>query len=210
MKKIDLLGNTFGQLKVIKYSHFSNKNTYWVCQCSCGNQTITTSYRLRTGKTKSCGCLISKSATKHGLSHTRLYNIWLHMIDRCRNPKSKDYPLYGGRGITVCSDWKSLNNFYKWSMDNGYKDDLQIDRINNNKGYKPENCRWDTCKQQSNNRRTNRFETVNNKSDTLANLCRLYGINYQTVNTRLRRGWSLEKSLKTPIKTNFERMVVNL
>lgn len=190
----DMTGMVFGKLTVTSFHH-SNKHVYWNCKCSCGKETVVEAYRLKHGLTRSCGCLIKDTATKHGISKTSLYNVWIHMIDRCENPHSKDYSLYGMRGIKVCEEWHDIKNFYNWAINSGYQKCLKLERVDNDKGYSPNNCKWATNSEQANNRRSNIFFVVKGVKDTLANMARKYGVNYQTLNTRLKRGWSIEQAL---------------
>lgn len=117
--------------------------------------------------------------------------------DRCYNKNSKRYKDYGGRGVAVCSEWKNdFQAFYNWSMNNGYKKGLQIDRIDNNGNYEPDNCRFATAKENANNRRSNRYITVNNITHTLSEWCNILNLKYKKVTTRLYRGWSIERALE--------------
>ena len=156
---------------------------------------------LKTGNVKSCGCAYTH--VTHGLSRTRLYNIWSNMIQRCENPKAAQYKDYGGRGIYVCKDWQSFESFMTWAISNGYSNDLSIDRIDNSNGYNPQNCRWATARQQANNTRKTRFIMFDNKSMSLSEWARLLGLNESTLSMRLNKyNWSIEKALNTEVRKN--------
>lgn len=207
-KFIDLTGQKFGRLTVIERAENGKQgHTYWLCKCICGNKTIVRGNHLRKGLIRSCGCLESENrktmSTTHGLTKTRLYNIWGHIIQRCTNPNSKNYERYGGRGITICEKWRNdFVSFYEWAINNGYKEDLTIDRIDNNKGYFPDNCRWTDKITQANNTRSNRFLTFNNKTQTIAQWARELELNANRIGDRLNHGWSIEKALTTPIDSH--------
>lgn len=139
---------------------------------------------------------------KHGQANTRLYRIWDAMKTRCTNPNSRNYANYGARGISICPEWmKDFKAFYDWAIENGYADDLSIDRIDNNGNYEPSNCRWASKKEQSNNSRRNVFLTYKGKTQTLAQWCDELGFdNHWTICKRIKSGWSIEKALSTPIR----------
>lgn len=159
----DLTGNKYGRLTVINRDT-TRKGVYWNCLCECGNYCSIHRRDIVRGSTKSCGCLskevahnkIIKINTKHNDSGTRLYSIYLGMIDRCRRKNNHAYKYYGGRGIKVCDEW--LENylvFKEWAINNGYQNNLTIDRINVNGNYEPDNCRWITIQDQQRNKRKN-------------------------------------------------------
>lgn len=160
-KRIDLYGKRFGRLTVMNREKNSNNgHARWKCKCDCGKEVIVSSSDLRSGKQISCGCynyerfLKEQRQIKHGLRKHKLYGVWRSMKERCTLKTHVAYKDYGGRGITVCEEWKNdFKKFYDWSIQNGYKEGLTIDRIDNDKGYYPENCRWVTMKVQNTNKR---------------------------------------------------------
>lgn len=160
---LHLDGMKFGKWSVIKRSCNKQHSTYkWICKCDCGVIHEVSGSDLTQGKSKSCGCVnterIVSDSTSHGMSSHHLYNTWKSMVSRCCNKKNTNYYLYGGRGISVCVDWMSTpEKFIRWACDNGWGKGKQIDRIDNNLGYTPENCRFVTPGENANNRRVKRI-----------------------------------------------------
>lgn len=207
MKAADLTGEKFGKLTVVKRVTNETKNgVFWLCKCDCGNESVVKASNLRSGSTKSCGCIRKKTipSFRHGMSRTRMYGIWGGMKDRCSNPKYHGYMNYGGRGISVCEDWKEFTNFYEWSMSNGYQDNLSLDRIDVNGNYEPSNCRWTTMMVQSNNKRNNRFIEYNGERKTLKEWSRETGLSDACISERLKFGWSIEEAITIPSKVEVK------
>ena len=214
---IDLTGRKFGRLSVIKqadpkYAKSGQKIYMWLCECDCGNFKALRTADLTSGAIKSCGCLqkerVLEANTKHGMYKARIYKIFCQMRERCNKPKCKNYENYGGRGITVCDEWNGTDgfaNFYKWSMEHGYTDKLSIDRIDNNKGYSPDNCRWTDNYTQANNTRKNVNITWNGETHSLSVWGRIKpnGLNYDILRSRLRDGWSIERAFSEPRYENL-------
>lgn len=140
---------------------------------------------------------------KHGLRHTRIYGIWLQMKNRCYNTKTERFKDYGGRGIIICEEWRNnFKSFYDWSMSNGYKDGLTIDRINNNGNYEPKNCRWVEIKTQNRNARSNHLITYKNETHCISEWAEITGISRYVITNRLKYGWSIERVFSTPIRSH--------
>lgn len=206
MTKLNLIGQKFGHLTVISEAEKSGKHYRWHCLCDCGKTSIVTTTHLRSGHTKQCSDCGKKSGGMkraiHGMRGTRIYKIYAKMIERCTNKNAIGFKNYGGRGISVCKDW--INNFkafHNWAIANGYREDLTIDRIDNNGNYEPSNCRWVTRKQQAKNRRTTIF--VN--GECLKDVCNKLGIKYKMVHYRIKTlGWTIERALTTPAKGSTE------
>ena len=159
--KVNIIGKRYGRLTVKSETAERSKcgEVKYLCSCDCGNETVVVGTSLRNEKTQSCGCLLKESTTEraktHGLSKDPLYRIWDGMKQRCHNPKNRAYKYYGARGIYVCDEWfNSPEAFIKWAKENGWEKNLEIDRIDNNKGYSPDNCRCVTHKVNMNNTRS--------------------------------------------------------
>lgn len=206
-KQRELSGKKFNRWYVIERGGKDNFGAWkWLCQCDCGVRKEIVGYGLVSGRSKSCGCysaeIKSKQAKKliaietHGMSETRLYRIHRGMRDRCNLKSHSSYRLYGGRGISYCKEWEDFNTFMNWSLNNGYQENLVIDRIDSNGNYEPLNCRWVTPKENANNMRTNRHITICGITKTLQQWADYSGVSNMTIHARLRYGWSGEKLLK--------------
>ncbi len=207
--KYDLTGQRFGRLVVLSRAmkdELPDKNLYsqvfWKCQCDCGNVKFVSSGHLRDGHTKSCGCLHDENARTvgktHGMTHTRLHAIWSNMVQRCTNPKNTKYKDYGARGIHVCSEWRDFAVFCEWAYNNGYQQDLTIDRIDVDGNYCPENCRWATNFEQMRNMTVNHWITYKGETHILADWVKILGDKGPSFKSRILRGWSAEKAMETP------------
>ena len=157
-----LIGQKYGKLTILKvFERINNKPRKCEVVCECGNIKQISLDNLKSGATKSCGCLIGKSNIKHGDSHSRLYVIWRNINNRCYYKKDINYKNYGGRGIKVCKEWRdSYPLFKEWAIKSGYKETLTIDRIDNNGNYSPQNCKWSTRKEQNRNKSTTKLNST--------------------------------------------------
>lgn len=163
MSAKDMMGLRFGSLTVIDRAPSDRYgNAMWLCRCDCGKEIVTQGHAMRNGHTRSCGHLQKEVAMANGthhLSKDRLYKVWSGMRQRCENPNNRAYRDYGAKGVTVCEAWKDFEVFYRWMIAHGYRRGLTIDRIDNSKGYSPENCRLATRMQQNQNTsRTHKIE----------------------------------------------------
>lgn len=207
----DLTGKHFGRLNVLKMTRNRRGKLAWECRCDCGNVIVTSASHLTSGHTKSCGCLqkemFSKTVTKHGKTGNRVLGIWYGMRKRCYYEKDRHFADYGGRGITICDEWKNdFQPFYDWAMSHGYAENLTIDRIDVNGNYCPDNCRWITNEEQQNNRRTSHYLTYNGETHTIKDWAKITGIKYRTLLGRINSyKWDTEKALTVATKTRGEK-----
>lgn len=191
-KFTDLTSKTFGRLSVIERSPSKSGRTMWDCICSCGNSKTVRSEHLTNGRTESCGCIKKEQMVKHGMSRTPTYKSWQAMKDRCLNPLNAQYKDYGGRGITICDQWVAGFEVFirdMGAMPNGYT----IDRIDNNLGYNPKNCKWSSRQEQSDNRRPNILIEIDGETRTLKDWSRRLNTPYSTAMHRYRRGLDTKK-----------------
>lgn len=201
------VGNVFGKLKVVeelgRIKYPVSNHIYYKVVCECGKEEIARSSLLRNGKKIMCqNCYIKISRKyKHGMTNTRIFNIWQSIKQRCNLTTCVAYKNYGGRGIKMCDEWlKDFNSFYKWAIANGYDENLSIDRIDNNKGYCPENCRWATSLQQNNNTRRNHYVEYNGEIHTIREWENILNFPKGCLMNRLRRKWSIERAFNTPLR----------
>lgn len=188
----DLTGKRFGRLVVTKYLG----NYRWECKCDCGKITEVASEHLKANRIRSCGCLFFDTVRTHGLTNSRLYKIREGMIDRCYNTHSRSYKDYGERGISICKEWRNdFMSFYNWALNNGYQEDLSIDRIDVNGNYEPSNCRWIPMGEQSKNTRKNVYFTYNGKTQVLSDWAREFGIPSTTFRRRIKQNRPIEEIL---------------
>jgi hypothetical protein len=192
MKRIEVLpGEKFNRLTIISEAPKKGGMRYFVCLCDCGNTITTRFVQLRNGESKSCGCLRNEqnivASLTHGQSKSRLYSIWHGMKQRCENSNLKAYKFYGAKGITVCDDWKEFKGFSKWAETHGYSDNLTIDRIKNELGYSPDNCRWITQREQLRNTSRTRLITFNNRTMCIKDWADEIGITHQSLEKRLKK-----------------------
>ena len=217
----DLTGKVFGKLTVLGFYGCAEKGQYkWVCSCECGKFSTPYGFLLTAGKSTSCGCIAAEKSAKrwkeggdkveklreflskaaknatHRQSKNPLYRVWTDMKQRCLNTKSKWYPYYGGRGITICESWMDFETFLN-DMQPGYCKGLSLGRKDNDKGYSKDNCRWETASQQQRNKSNTRVIVVEGKKVALQELAEQHNLTVDCIAYRLSAGWSLDKTLNT-------------
>ena len=205
-KRIDLTGQRFGRLTVDSAAHTdSRQEQFWLCRCDCGRETVVSGYKLRSGHTKSCGCLQKEHRAEgfhksHNQTDSRLYVIWCNMKRRCYSKKCYEYHAYGGKGVRVCAQWiHDFLAFYQWAISNGYNDSLTLDRIDVNGNYSPTNCRWVTAAQQALNRTDNHLITAFGRTQTIKEWSNESGIKYDTIERRINAyQWDAERAVSQP------------
>ena len=198
----DLTGQKFGKLTVV--SLYSMSPTKWLCKCECGKDTIVSTCHLKEGHTKSCGCL--RTSPRHPKEWKRIFSIWRHMKSRCYDENVREYKWYGKKGVTMCDEWLNyFETFFNWSISNGYKENLTIDRIDCNGNYCPENCRWTTKYVQDRNKTSKTWITYNNETMVMSDWAKRYNINSATLYSRIfERNWSIEDALNIPTLNKWE------
>lgn len=212
MKVIDIVGTKVGRWTVMSRAQNTKQGqAQYLCRCECGNEKVVKSIILRRQISRSCGCLLVettiKRSTKHGHSPmygkiSPTYHTWSGMKARCTNPKNNHFQRYGARGIHFCERWMTFENFL---ADMGEKPEgCSLDRIDNNRGYEPGNCRWATHTQQANNKGCNRLLTLNGVTKTMKQWSKETGINYGTLQDRLVNGWSDAEALTVPVAHKFK------
>lgn len=206
----DLTGLKFNKLTVIELDIATStvKHKKWICKCDCGNLTSVFGTNLKQGTTTSCGCQSSRNNarklikvnTTHGLSRSKIYHIYHTMKNRCYKKSSKAYSDYGGRGIAICDKWlDSFEVFNNWAVSNGYEVGLTLERIDVNGNYEPSNCKWITQSEQSDNKRTTLYATINGETKTLKEWSAISGVKYNTLRARyVDYGWTGKKLLSKP------------
>lgn len=202
---IDLTGKKFGRLTVVNESSKIGQRIMWLCKCDCGNMKVVSANCLQSGRTKSCGCLSDENRRMpkkitHGMSRSRLYKEYMAMRGRCK-PNYHNHNVYYGKGVCVCDEWLQpggFERFREWAFENGYNDNLSLDRIDNDGSYSPDNCRWITMKEQQNNRSDNVFLEYNGEIKTMKQWSECLGMKYSLLKSRHYRGWTVPEILSEP------------
>lgn len=197
--KIDLRGKRFGKLTVIDLAvDIPYKKKKWLCVCDCGEKVIVSGSNLKKGTHQCKKCAIEESRKlkiKHGYTKTKLYYVWYTMKNRCERETSKSYNDYGAKGVYLCEEWHDAKKFIDWAIANGYKEGLEIDRIDVTDGYKPSNCRWVKRIDNANNKRNNKYIEHDGQVKTLAEWSRYYNVNYKNLSRNINKGYSLEEAV---------------
>jgi hypothetical protein len=206
----DLTGQRFGRLVAIERVNVNGKLSYWLCKCDCGGESIVYTTSLTKYITQSCGCYQLERASEthyiHGKTGTKVYRKWQHMKERCLNSRDKAYHRYGGRGITVCDRWLGKNGSLNFFNDMGEcPKGYELERIDNNGNYEPDNCRWASHMEQCRNRRPNIFVSIFGITLCLKDVCNLVGTDYKKVHYKWKKGWPMSWSILGPYPKDYPR-----
>lgn len=192
-RKKDLTGQKFGKLTVVEEADRNLMktgmyDTLWWCECECGNRVLRARGSLNSKKEQSCGCSYVNPRKTHGLSESRLYRIYRHMLNRCFNPNVERFPNYGGRGITVCNEWRHFEPFLEWATNNGYNDTLTLERKDVDGNYEPENCCWIPKSDQPKNKQNTIYVEVDGAKRRLKDCADELGLDYEMMRHRWQKG----------------------
>jgi len=215
MKSADLSGTTFGRLTVTGKASNVGAKTCWRCECQCGQQAVVQTYLLTSGKTRSCGCLKSDRCREggkknkvhgegHGGAQTFEYRSWLAMRRRCLNPRVKEYPSYGGRGIKICKRWDDYR-FFLLDMGRRPSPKHSLERIDVNRGYTPSNCKWATNLEQQRNRRGTMYVVYKKKRVPVSELGEQSLVGVDLFRSRIQQGWPVDRALTMPKSVRWSR-----
>ena len=202
---VDLVGKKFERLTVVKFSHLDKRNArYWCVRCDCGEERKVRDGHMKSGATKSCGCLgrenldIARHKGKHGMHNSPTYHTWESMKARCLNPNASNYYLYGERGVTICKQWLKFENFFADMKEK--PEGKTLDRKNTNGNYEPSNCRWATHKEQIRNRRCTKKITYEGNTKPIAEWAEITGIDYKILLSRFNGGLTAKETIETPVQ----------
>lgn len=197
-----IIDQKYNRWTVISFAFRKKSNNYYNCRCSCGVEKVVAYTNLKYEKSKSCGCLRNEETTKrlttHNKSYSRIYWVWNAMINRCLNSNANSFKNYGGRGITVCKEWLTFENFYN-DMGTPLKGS-SLDRIDNEKGYCKENCSWTNRSSQNRNRRSNIYIEFEGKKQCAKDWAKEYNLPDTIVSQRIRNGWEPSEAILTPVR----------
>lgn len=202
----DISNQKYGKLTPVEYVGVYKNRSSWLCKCDCGNETIVSATKILSGHTKSCGCL----KIKYSIENKRMFQIWCNMHKRCKRNDQRDSKYYFGKGVKVCQDWDVYENFQSWAFENGYADNLTLDRIDSKGNYEPSNCRWITMAEQQRNKSNCYYVTINGVQKTLSEWAREIGIPRETLRYRVEKNLPVNKLLAKSMAKEQKKEVVQI